>query len=56
MLAGMPRRIPDYPDAFAHWNAVCSYGSYLNLIGSLFFFVIVAITFTRKQRHLTLAN
>ena len=30
----MPRRIPDYPDAFAGWNAVASYGSYLTVLGA----------------------
>src|SRR5687768_11120898 len=29
-LAGMPRRIADYPDAFAPWNLVASLGSYLS--------------------------
>lgn len=32
-LAGMPRRIPDYPDAFAPWNAVASFGSQITVIG-----------------------
>ena len=42
----MPRRIPDYPDAFAGWNAVCSYGSYISVIASCLFFYIVYLTFT----------
>jgi cytochrome c oxidase subunit I len=40
-LAGMPRRIPDYPDAYAGWNLVASFGSYISAISSLFFFYIV---------------
>jgi len=40
-LAGMPRRIPDYPDAYAGWNLIASYGSYLSAISSLFFFYVV---------------
>jgi len=39
-LAGMPRRIPDYPDAFAGWNAVASFGSYISAISALFFFLL----------------
>ena len=39
-LAGMPRRIPDYPDAFAGWNMVSSYGSYISM-GAAFFFVFI---------------
>lgn len=45
-LAGMPRRIPDYPDAFSGWNAVASYGSYLSALSALFFFYVVYITLT----------
>jgi cytochrome c oxidase subunit 1 len=43
-LAGMPRRIPDYPDAYADWNAIASYGSYLSAVSSVFFFYVVFYT------------
>jgi cytochrome c oxidase subunit 1 len=43
-LAGMPRRIPDYPDAFAGWNSIASLGSYVSAISALFFFYIVYLT------------
>ena len=49
-LAGMPRRIVDYPDAFAGWNLVSSLGSYLSGFGALVFFFGVAHAFARKQR------
>jgi len=45
----MPRRIPDYPDAFAEWNALCSYGSYLSILGALFFFYVVYATLAGNQ-------
>lgn len=45
-LAGMPRRIPDYPDAFAGWNAIASYGSYVSVVASLVFFYVVYATLT----------
>merc|ERR1711943_46527 len=37
-LAGMPRRIPDYPDTFAYWNKISSYGSVMSGMGLIFFF------------------
>jgi len=40
-LAGMPRRVPDYPDAYSGWNLIASFGSYLSAISSLLFFFIV---------------
>ena len=49
-LAGMPRRIPDYPDALAGWNAVSSFGSYVSAISALFFFYIVYVTLTSGVR------
>ena len=49
-LAGMPRRIPDYADAFAGWNALCSFGSYVSIAGMLVFFYAVYVTLTSDQR------
>ncbi|MBL8906541.1 MAG: cytochrome c oxidase subunit I [Rhizobiales bacterium] len=49
-LAGMPRRYVDYPDAFAGWNLVSSLGSYLTAIGTVIFFVGMALAFARKQK------
>ncbi len=40
-LAGMPRRIPDYPDAFAGWNQISSFGSYISFSGALLFIFII---------------
>ena len=48
-LAGMPRRIPDYPDAYAGWNAIASYGSYVSVFGALFFVYVVYATLTSDQ-------
>lgn len=49
-LAGMPRRIPDYPDAFAGWNAIASFGSYISAISVVFFFYIVYVTLTTDPK------
>jgi heme/copper-type cytochrome/quinol oxidase subunit 1 len=48
-LAGMPRRIPDYPDAYAGWNAIASYGSYISAFSAIFFFYIVYSTLTQTS-------
>jgi len=48
-LAGMPRRYIDYPDAFAGWNAVSSYGSYIAGVGVLIFLFGVFEAFAKKR-------
>mgnify|MGYP003959145379 FL=1 len=45
-LAGMPRRIPDYPDAFTGWNAIASFGSQVSAVSALVFLVVVYKTLT----------
>jgi len=50
-LAGMPRRIPDYPDAYSGWNAIASFGSYLSALSAIFFFYVVYITLTEKGKE-----
>jgi cytochrome c oxidase subunit 1 len=49
-LAGMPRRIADYPDAFAGWNLVSSLGSYVSAFGALVFFYGVYEAFAHKRK------
>jgi cytochrome c oxidase subunit 1 len=40
-LAGMPRRIPDYPDAFSGWNLVASVGSMISAFSARFFLYVI---------------
>ena len=54
-LAGMPRRIPDYPDAFAGWNLISSYGSYLAFASSMVF-IVAAIWVLFNGKKVTDAN
>lgn len=42
-LQGMPRRISDYPDAFAGWNLVSSFGSIISVVATWLFLYILYI-------------
>ena len=46
-LQGMPRRISDYPDAFAGWNLISSLGSIISVIATWLFLHITYIQLTK---------
>ena len=50
-VAGMPRRIPDYPDAFYIFNKIASWGSYLSGLSVLIFILVLldAFLFSAKK-------
>jgi cytochrome c oxidase subunit I len=49
-LAGMPRRIPDYPDAFEGWNEISTIGSYIGFAGAILFVFIIFHTLKFGKR------
>ena len=51
-LAGMPRRISDYPDSYGGWNLVCSFGSLISLMSLLLFIYIIFLQFKEKKPFL----
>ena len=52
-IAGMPRRIPDYPDEYSSWNAICTFGSYITTVSLVLFAYIVfeALTTERTSKQ-----
>lgn len=44
----MPRRIPDYPDAYTPYNYIASFGSLISLVASIFFIYILLDIFVKK--------
>jgi cytochrome c oxidase subunit 1 len=49
-LAGMPRRYPDYPDAFHGWHWISSIGTYVAFASTLLFVVIAIYTLRWGRR------
>jgi len=43
-LAGMPRRISDYPDGYAEWNSLISIGSFLTAFSLFILLYIISVT------------
>ena len=55
-LAGMPRRIPDYPDAFAYWNNIASFGAWISFGSAIYFIYILFYIFTVSEEIKRLNN
>ena len=49
-VAGMPRRVPDYPDAFYAYNKIASWGSYISIFSLVFFFYLIFEALTREKK------
>jgi cytochrome c oxidase subunit 1 len=49
-LAGMPRRVMDYPDAFAGWNLVSSVGAFISAAAFIFFILVVVYALLAGRR------
>jgi heme/copper-type cytochrome/quinol oxidase subunit 1 len=54
--AGMPRRIPDYPDAFYLFNKISSWGSYISAASFVFFFFLLFEAFYSSRKSATAYN
>jgi cytochrome c oxidase subunit 1 len=48
-MAGMPRRIPDYPDAFSAWNIISSFGSIISVVATIIFIYIIYDIFANQS-------
>ena len=55
-LAGMPRRVTDYPDSYLEWNVVSSYGSLISVVASVIFFYTVYRTLTDLDEESVIAD
>ena len=52
-LAGMPRRIPDYPDNYYYWNILSSFGSIISSVSVILFFYLIYLAFNNNKNPST---
>jgi len=50
-MAGMPRRISDYPDSYATLNYIASLGSMISVAATLLFFYIIIDALLVQKRN-----
>lgn len=55
-LAGMPRRVVDYPDHFWFWNKVSTFGSHLRTASLLFFVFLLWESFIAQRPVVSVRN
>jgi cytochrome c oxidase subunit 1 len=55
-VAGMPRRIPDYPDAFYLFNFIASWGSFVSFMSVCVFFITIIDSFSIRNSKQILLN
>jgi cytochrome c oxidase subunit 1 len=48
-MAGMPRRIPDYPDAYSMFNKLASYGANISIFSGCFFLYVILEAFLQSK-------
>ena len=48
-LAGMSRRIPDFPDAYITWSSLSSFGSIITTVGLIWLCIFLYLYF--KERY-----
>lgn len=55
-LAGMPRRIPDFPDIYWSWNYISSVGSLISVFGVGVFFWLIIDVYSNNSLFLQVKN
>jgi len=52
-MAGMPRRVPDYPDIYYYWNFLASFGSLLSFVAFCVFIlnIYISLGFAKVKPH-----